>query len=87
MDALACPQCGTDMVARSLGRTHVDQCPEGHGVFLRRAALGELIDAENAWHSDSGPHTAPLPRITADMHAPPPSPPRAPAWVATLFDN
>ena len=85
MDALACPQCGAEMVARALGRTHVDQCPDGHGVFLRRVALGELIDAENEWHNDTGHHTMPLPRITADMSAPPPSPPRAPAWVATLF--
>ena len=85
MDALACPQCGAEMVSRSLGRTDVDQCPEGHGVFLRRVALGELIDAENEWHNDTGHHTMPLPRITADMSAPPPSPPRAPAWVATLF--
>ncbi len=85
MDALACPQCGTDMVSRTLGRTSVDQCPEGHGVFLPRAALGELIDAENAWHSDTGHHTMPLPRITADMDVPPPAPLRAPAWVATLF--
>ena len=85
MDALACPQCGAEMVSRALGRTHVDQCPEGHGVFLRRAALGDLIDAENSWHSDSGHHTMPLPRITADMSAPPPSRPVSRAYIETLF--
>ena len=54
MDALACPLCGTEMVDRALGLTHVDECPEGHGVFLRRAALAELIEAEYDWHRDPG---------------------------------
>jgi hypothetical protein len=86
MDALDCPQCGAEMVVRSLGRASVHQCPDGHGVFLARSALGDLIDAENDWHSGGGHHTAPLPRITPGMTAPPPAPPRAPAWIATLFD-
>lgn len=76
------------MVARNLGGTSVNQCPEGHGVFLDRSSLGALIDAEIDWHTGgAGHHTAPLPRITKDMTAPPPpGPPRAPAWIATLFD-
>ncbi|MBD8869552.1 TFIIB-type zinc ribbon-containing protein [Nocardioides donggukensis] len=85
MDALDCPRCGAEMVTRSVGTSHVNQCPEGHGVFLERAELGALADAENGWHREDGHHTAPLPRITADMVPPPPSRPRASAWVETLF--
>jgi hypothetical protein len=85
MEEFACPRCGAEMVVRGAGRTNVRQCPDGHGIFLERADLGDLIDAETAWHSGEGPHTMPLPRITADMATPPPSPPRAPAWIATLF--
>ena len=63
----------------------VSECPEGHGVFLARADLGALIEAETDWHRNAGQHTAPLPRITADMTgaADRPHPPRA--WVETLF--
>ena len=86
MDPLDCPRCGAELVERTLGRATVSQCPEGHGVFLDRAGLTDLIDAELEWHSGGGHHTAPLPRITADMTAPPPSRQRPPAWVATLFD-
>lgn len=86
MDALDCPRCGAELVRRELGRTHVDQCPEGHGVFLQRSELSALSDAENDWHREDGYHTAPLPKITADMTTPPPAPPpRASAWVETLF--
>ncbi|MDT0203537.1 zf-TFIIB domain-containing protein [Nocardioides sp. AE5] len=86
-ESLNCPRCGTEMLAQRRGRATVNQCPDGHGVFLSRADLGEFIDAENAWHtSGSSHHTAPLPRITADMTSPPPSTPRDPAWVATLFN-
>ena len=76
---LKCPQCEAEMVERAVGEGRVNQCPDGHGVFLSRADLSEFIDAENDWHRDGGYHTAPLPRITPDMHAPPPSRPRAPA--------
>ncbi|HEY9564664.1 MAG TPA: zf-TFIIB domain-containing protein [Nocardioides sp.] len=85
-ESLNCPRCGNEMQVRSIGRATVSRCPEGHGVFLARAELGDLIDAENDWHNSGGGfHTAPLPRITADMHAPPPAPAKAPAWIATLF--
>lgn len=74
------------MTERTVGRSQVRQCPDGHGVFLARADLAAFIDAENDWHREGGGfHTAPLPRITPDMSAPPPSAPKAPAWVATLF--
>jgi len=84
-NTLDCPRCGADMVTRSVGRATVNQCPKGHGVFLERADLGALADAENGWHREDNYHTAPLPRITADMTTPPPTPPRATAWVETLF--
>ena len=48
----------------------VHQCASCQGVFLERADLGNLIEAENDWHRDSGPKTQPLPRITADMTRP-----------------
>ncbi|MDN5893175.1 MAG: zf-TFIIB domain-containing protein [Nocardioides sp.] len=85
-DVLNCPACGNAMIERDFGRTQVNQCPDGHGVFLARADLGDLIDAENDWHRDGGAfHTAPMPRITEDMTAPPRTTPKAPAWIATLF--
>ena len=61
MEPLTCPRCGTEMRERSLGLATVSQCPEGHGVFLDRAELGTLIEAETDWHAGSGTHTAPLP--------------------------
>ncbi len=89
METLACPRCGTEMETRPLatrGATiELGRCPEGHGVFLQRADLGALIDAENDWHRHAGSHTAPMPRITPDMEVPP-SPARpARAWIETLF--
>jgi Zn-finger nucleic acid-binding protein len=85
-ESLVCPRCGAAMVERAAGRIAVQQCPDGHGIFLQRIDLGDLIDAEQAWHDSDGRHTTAIPRITAGMTAPPPKPPRAPAWVATLFE-
>jgi uncharacterized protein len=82
---LACPMCGTPMLARSIGDGEVNACPEGHGVFLLRADLGSLVEAENDWHRHAGAHTMPMPRITADMTAPPSAKAPAKAWVETLF--
>jgi Zn-finger nucleic acid-binding protein len=74
------------MVSRSLGDGEVAQCPDGHGVFLSRADLGTMIESELDWHRHAGQHTAPLPRITADMvEAPPSAKAPARAWVETLF--
>ena len=80
MESLSCPRCGADMV-RS---TYASRCPEGHGVFLERAELGSLVEAETDWHSRTVHDTARLPRITSDMTEPPA--PLARAWVETLFD-
>ncbi len=67
------------------GDAEVSSCPEGHGVFLSRADLGALIEGESDWHRHAGQHTAPMPKITADMQAPPSVVPVARAWVETLF--
>jgi uncharacterized protein len=85
MDPLSCPQCGTEMESRPLGDGEVNSCPSGHGVFLRRADLGSLVESESDWHRHAGQHTQPMPRITADMTTPPASKPPARAWVETLF--
>lgn len=86
MEALECPRCGTEMDPQTVGRTTVRRCPDGHGVYLDRADLADLIDEENDWHREGGGfHTAPLPKITPEMTSPPPAKRRAPAWVATLF--
>jgi len=85
MDPLACPVCGSEMDTRPLGDGEVYACPTGHGVFLRRADLGSLVESESDWHRHAGQHTMPMPRITADMTEPPVSKPAARAWVETLF--
>jgi Zn-finger nucleic acid-binding protein len=85
METLSCPRCGTEMVSETLGDGEVYQCPDGHGVFLARADLGALIESENDWHRHAGQHTAPMPRITTDMEAPPSARTPARAWVETLF--
>jgi Zn-finger nucleic acid-binding protein len=85
-DSMTCPQCGTEMAERYLGDVTVRQCSSCQGVFLERAELANLVEAENDWHRDTGgPLTQPLPRITADMTAPPPSRPTARAYIETLF--
>jgi Zn-finger nucleic acid-binding protein len=85
METLACPVCNEEMDSRALGDADIHQCPAGHGVFLRRADLGTLADAERAWHQHAGHHTMPMPRITADMAAPPVTKPAPRSWIETLF--
>ena len=76
----------TRSVSSSLGEGAVSSCPDGHGVFLARIDLGALIEAESDWHRHAGQHTAPMPRITPDMTAPPVGKLAPRAWVETLFD-
>ena len=76
----------TKALSASLGDGELSQCPDGHGVFLARADLGALIESENDWHRHAGQHTAPMPRIPADMTAPPAGKAPARAWVETLFE-
>ncbi|MGZ4447740.1 zf-TFIIB domain-containing protein [Oryzihumus sp.] len=86
METLSCPRCGAEMVALSIGAdAQAMQCPDGHGVFLARSDLGALVEAETDWHRNASQHTAPMPRITADMTAPPAGRVPARAWVETLF--
>ena len=82
---MTCPLCQSAMSPRFLGNVTVHQCSSCQGVFLERADLGNLIEAENDWHRNAGQHTAPLPRITADMTAPPAAGKVSRAWVETLF--
>ena len=84
-ESLNCPKCGTEMERRAKGMVDVAQCPEGHGVFLDRAELFSLAEAEIDWHSRSVQDTATFPRITSDMTAPPVIPKQARSWVETLF--
>ena len=85
MESLSCPRCGAEMVSKALTDGHVSQCPDGHGVFLARADLGSLVESETDWHRNASQHTAPMPRITADMTAPPSMGKQSRAWVETLF--
>jgi Zn-finger nucleic acid-binding protein len=85
MDAMTCPRCDQEMDPKTLGTGRALVCPDGHGVFLERAELGNLVEAETDWHRNAGQHTAPLPKITPDMTAPPASKAPARAWVETLF--
>jgi Zn-finger nucleic acid-binding protein len=86
MDEMTCPKCGSQMETRTFGSAEIARCPSCNGIFLERADLGNLIEAENDWHRNAGiHHTEPLPRITAEMTAPPPSKPRARAFIETLF--
>jgi Zn-finger nucleic acid-binding protein len=72
MDQTTCPKCNGTMAERSHGRVTVLQCESCQGLFLDRAQLGSLVEAENDWHANRSADTARLPRITADMTAPPP---------------
>ena len=85
-EEMICPQCGSTMNDHEVGTVTVQQCSSCRGVFLARAELSDLVEAETDWHRDTGPVTQPLPRISADMATPPPSPPRARAYVELLFD-
>lgn len=82
---MTCPQCGGPMTARVFGHATVHRCGGCSGVFLGRADLGALVEAENDWHAHQSANTAALPRITADMTAPPKLPPRSRAYIETLF--
>lgn len=72
------------MSTRHYGHATVRRCDDCSGLFLARADLGALVEAENDWHAHQSANTAALPRITADMSAPPPVE-RSRAFVETLF--
>jgi Zn-finger nucleic acid-binding protein len=81
---MTCPQCQEAMVQRTFGHVTSYRCSGCSGVFLARADLGALIEAENDWHAHQSANTATLPRITADT-PPPVAYERTRAYVETLF--
>ena len=82
---MRCPRCAGSMEERLVWDVRVSRCSGCGGIFLDRAELGLLSEAENDWHRGSHSHTEPVPRITAGMTAPPPAKPRARSFVETLF--
>lgn len=72
------------MAERTLGHVTAHRCTECGGVFLARADLGGLVEAENDWHAHQSANTATLPRISSSMPAPPPVE-RSRSYVETLF--
>ncbi|MFP5252408.1 MAG: zf-TFIIB domain-containing protein [Actinomycetes bacterium] len=88
MEEMTCPKCSSTMADRPVGDVTVHQCTSCRGVFLERADLASLVEAENDWYRnrDTGPTTQPLPRITPDMTAPPRSASVTRSYIGTLFD-
>ena len=82
---MTCPQCQSTMSSRRVGDVTVHQCSSCQGLFLERAELAHLAEAETDYHRDTGPVTRPMPRITPDMVAPPPSAPSSRSYIETLF--
>jgi Zn-finger nucleic acid-binding protein len=71
MDSMTCPEDGGEMAPHERGGVTVMQCRDCHGLFIRHADLGRLVEEENEWHVSSGPATQPIPRILPGMTAPP----------------
>lgn len=84
---MTCPQCQSPMVARVFTHMTVHRCGGCSGVFLARADLGALIEAETDWHAHQSANTAALPRITSDMTSAPVLPAASRAFIETLFTS
>lgn len=84
---MTCPKCQSEMQEQSRAGVTFAQCTKCNGIFLDRSDRFELIEQENDWHTSRGPGTAPLPRITPDMAAPPvPAPERhTRSFIDALF--
>lgn len=82
---MVCPQCQSVMAERTFAHVTVHRCSQCNGVFLARADLGSLIEAENDWHAHQSANTAALPRITGNT-PPPALAERSRAYVETLFN-
>jgi Zn-finger nucleic acid-binding protein len=87
MAQMTCPQCQGEMTELRRAGVELAQCEKCKGIFLERSELASLIEHENEWHLSSGPRTEPLPRITADMAAPPArsARPRSQSFIDELF--
>ena len=84
MDAPRAPSAGARWRSGLWVRSRCCRARRASGVFLDRADLGQLVEAENDWHAHGCTDTAQLPRITADMSAPPPRS-RARSYLDSLF--
>ncbi|WP_310965019.1 TFIIB-type zinc ribbon-containing protein [Nocardioides terrisoli] len=82
---MTCPKCQGAMTRRPYADVTVAQCESCQGLFLDRADLGALVEAENDWHAHRSSHTQPMPRITADMTEPPPARPSSRSFLDSLF--
>lgn len=82
---LTCPRCHHAMESVRVGEVEVIRCASCAGIFLDRAEVGLLSEAENDWHRGATAHTEPVPRVTSGMSAPPPARPRARSFLETLF--
>ena len=85
-EELTCPQCQGAMAERHVAEVTVHQCSSWQGIFLGHAELPHLVEAETDYHRDNGPVTRPMPRITPDMVAPPPTSPASRSFIEKLFD-
>ncbi len=87
MEEMTCPQCQSAMSERVLGHVTVHQCTACQGVFLERADLGSLIEAENDWHRDSAGRGPSRCRGSPGHDRPAAGQParRSRAYVETLF--
>jgi len=81
---MLCPKCQIAMDERTFAHLTINRCSQCSGLFLARADLGALIEAENDWHDHQSANTATLPRITGDV---PPTVAfeRSRSYIETLF--
>ncbi len=85
MEEMTCPQCQSTMAPRYLGDVTVHQCSSCQRGLPRARRPRQPDRGGERLARDSGPKTQPLPRITADMTAPPPSRPVTRSYIETLF--
>lgn len=83
---MTCPACQGTLRSSSVADVEIGRCEGCRAIFVPRNALGALTEGEIDFHAGGGGWaTAPLPRITEDMTAPPPAPEAPRSYIATLF--
>ena len=82
---MTCPKCQGVMKPHTYGAVSARRCESCEGLFLDRADLGVLVEAETDWHAHQSANTATLPRITEFSTPPPPAPPRSRSFIEALF--